>query len=135
MSSAKYLEIEEVLAIHDNMIDTFGGRSLVHDFTMLHSAISRSQATFSGEDLYPNIFDKSAALIQSMILNHPFNDGNKRTAITACALFLHKNGWYLSLPKKRTIQFTLDIDSKKITFEQIAKWLKLHSQRLTNQLN
>lgn len=126
----KYLDINEVMTIHTTIIELFGGRKDVHDFTLLHSAVERCKATFGGIDLYPTIFEKAAALIQSLILNHPFDDGNKRTAISSCALFLFINGWELDLPKKKSIKFTLDIDSHKISFKQIASWLKRHSNIL-----
>lgn len=129
-----YLEIDEVIAIHNEMIKLFGGRSDIHDFVLLHSAIERPKATFGGIDLYPTIFNKAAALIQSLILNHPFDDGNKRTAITTTARFLYINGYVLGkklvLPKKKSIQFTLDIDSHKLSLEQIAKWFESHSTKL-----
>ena len=130
MTDARHLEIDEVLAIHEEMIGTFGGRMPIHDFTLLHSAISRPRATFGGRDLYPTILEKATALISSLILNHPFEDGNKRTAITACARFLFTNGRYLSLPLKESIRFTLDIDAKRIGFEEIVFWLKKHSRKL-----
>ncbi|GAB4218663.1 MAG: type II toxin-antitoxin system death-on-curing family toxin [Candidatus Microgenomates bacterium] len=126
----RYLLIEEVMAIHQTMIELFGGREDVHDFTMLHSAIERCKATFAGKDLYPTIFDKAAALIQSLILNHPFDDGNKRTAFTSCALFLFYNHYQLIYLKKEVIKFTLDIDSHKLNFEQISHWLKNHSKKI-----
>ncbi len=126
----RYLAIDEVLVIHEKMIEEFGGRSPIHDFTLLHSAVERPRATFNGMDLYPSIFDKAAALIHSLILNHPFDDGNKRTAITSCAAFLSFNKVRLNLPKKESIQFTLDIDSHKLSFEEIASWLKIHSDSI-----
>lgn len=129
MKPIVYLEIDEVLAIHEEMIRLFGGRIDVHDFTLLHSAISRPQVTFGGEDLYKTIFEKAAALIQSLILNHPFDDGNKRTAITSCARFLYLNGWKLSLPTPESYEFTLGIDVKKTPFNNIATWLKEHSTK------
>ena len=125
-----YLEIDEVLFIHEIIILLYGGRSDVYDFTMLHSAVERPKATFSGKDLYPTIFEKGAALIQSLILNHPFDDGNKRTAITATARFFYINGYQLKLPLKESIQFTLNIDSHKISFEEIVSWLKKHTKKL-----
>jgi death on curing protein len=123
-----YLEIDEVMAIHETMIDLFGGRKDIHDFTLLHSAVKRCKATFAGQDLYPSIFEKAAALIQSLILNHPFDDGNKRTAITSAARFLSLNGLELTLPIQETIDFTLGIDSHKLTFKQTANWFKKHSK-------
>ena len=126
----RYLAIDEVMVIHEKMIEEFGGRSPIHDFTLLHSAVERPRATFNGMDLYPSIFDKAAALIHSLILNHPFDDGNKRTAITSCAAFLSFNRVRLNLPKHESIQFTLDIDSHKLTLEEIASWLKNHSDSI-----
>jgi len=125
-----YLTIDEVLFIHEIMISLYGGRGDIHDFTMLHSAIERPKATFGGKDLYPTIFEKAAALIQSLILNHPFDDGNKRTAITSTARFFYINGYQLKLPLKKSIQFTLDIDSHKLSFEEIVFWFKKHAKRL-----
>src|SRR3989339_2094060 len=114
----RYLFIDEVMVIHNKMIELFGGRKDVHDFTMLHSATERCKATFGGKDLYPTIFDKASALIQSLILNHPFDDGNKRTAFSSCVLFLYYNQYKLEYSKSETIQFTLDVDSHKLNFEQ-----------------
>lgn len=129
MREVKYLEIDEVLAIHEEMIAQYGGKWPVHDFTLLHSAISRPRVTFAGKELYQTIFDKAAALIHSLILNHPFADGNKRTAITAGARFLFINGWFLELLLNKSIRFTLDIDSKKINLEAIAAWLRKYCRR------
>lgn len=126
----RYLFIDEVMVVHDRMIKLFGGREDVHDFTMLHSATERCKATFGGRDLYLTIFDKASALIHSLILNHPFDDGNKRTAFTSCALFLFYNQCKLKYTKKEAIQFTLDIDSHKLNFEQISAWLQNHSKKI-----
>jgi len=125
-----YLAIDEVLFIHEIMISLYGGRGDIHDFTMLHSAIERPKATFGGKDLYPTIFEKGAVLIQSLILNHPFDDGNKRAAITAAARFFYINGYQLELSLKKSIQFALDIDSHKLSFEEIVSWFKKHAKRL-----
>lgn len=124
-----FLSIDEVIAIHETVVLLFGGRVDMRDFTLLHSAVERSKATFGGKDLYPTLFDKAAALIQSLILNHPFDDGNKRTAITTTARFLYLNGYRIILPKKESVQFTLDIDSHKLDFRGTANWLKKHSKK------
>lgn len=126
----KYLEIDEVLAIHQTMIQLYGGRFDIHDFTLLHSAVERPKATFAGKDLYPTILEKASALIQSLILNHPFDDGNKRTAITSCARFLYINGWKLKLNEEELIQFTLNIDSHKLPFIKTAAWFKKHAKKI-----
>lgn len=119
-----YPDVSDVLLIHAKMIEFFGGRDGVRDYFLLDSALERPKATFGGEDLYPSIFGKAAALIQSLILNHPFDDGNKRTAITTCALFLHLNGYEVNLPVKDSIEFTLNVDNHSLSLEQIAAWLE-----------
>ena len=67
----KYISIDEVVAIHFELINQFGGSQGMRDFGLLHSAVERSRASFGGEDLYPDIFSKAAALLHSLILNHP----------------------------------------------------------------
>ena len=126
----KYLEIEEVLIIHEETIKLFGGTEGILNFNSLHAAVERSKATFGKEDLYPTVFEKAAALLQSLIMNHPFNDGNKRTAITCVARFLLINNWDLNLPIEKSIQFTLDISSHTFSFERTVKWLKDHSIKI-----
>ena len=71
---------EEVLAIHDILLSRFGGRQGVRDQVLLDSAINRPFQTFDGQELYPSPIDKASALFESIITNHPFVDGNKRTA-------------------------------------------------------
>jgi death-on-curing protein len=127
----RYLFIDEILAIHKKMIDLFGGKKGIRDFTLLHAASERPKATFASRDLYPTIFDKAAALIQSLILNHPFNDGNKRTALAACALFMFYNYHLLKFSQKEAIQFVLKINSHQLKFDQISLWIKKHSKKLS----
>jgi len=124
-----YPDVSDVILIHTEMIELFGGRDGVRDYFLLDSALERPKATFGGEDLYPSIFGKAAALIQSLILNHPFDDGNKRTAITTCALFLHLNGYKVNLPTKKSMTFTLHIDNHSLTLEQIAVWLEKQTKQ------
>ncbi len=78
--------------MHERQIGHFGGSGGVRDLGALEAAVARPQATFGGEDLYPDLADKAAALLQSLVANHPFVDGNKRTAAMAAELFLLFNG-------------------------------------------
>lgn len=84
----RYLTPQQVLFIHARLIATTGGEHGVRDVGLLASAVARPQATFDGADLYPDLSEKAAALMDSLTRNHPFVDGNKRTAIAAAALFL-----------------------------------------------
>lgn len=121
--------IDEVLAIHDRIIEASGGREGIFSFTLIHSAIERPKATFGGNDLYHSVYEKGAAMLHSLIQNHPFVDGNKRSAIAATARFFHLNGYELRLPIEETIQFTLKTQNKKTDFEEITYWLRKHAER------
>ena len=123
----KYLSIDEVLAIHHDVIKTIGGKKGIHDFTLLHSAVERPKATFAGKDLYKSTFEKAAVLFQSLILNHAFQDGNKRTAYVACIRFLYINKYKLNIKKEQIIRFILKIESKKIKVQDISCLIEKHS--------
>lgn len=125
----RFVTIEEVIAIYEAVIQKTGGRVGIRDFLLLHSSIERPKATFAGKDLYSTIWDKAAALIHSLILNHPFEDGNKRTGLLSARRFLAKNGYDLK-PHPSAVQFTLDIDRKRKNLTQIARWLKNHRWRI-----
>jgi death-on-curing protein len=125
----RYLSPDEVLAIHEEMINIFGGSHGIKDFGLLYSAIYRPQASFAGEDFYPSVFEKGAALVHSLLLNHPFIDGNKRTAYTSVARYLYMNGYLLEASSSQIISFTKTIENKKLNIEKIARWLKKHSKK------
>lgn len=95
---------------------------------MLESAISRPKASFDDQDLYPDIFLKAAALMDSLINNHPFLDGNKRTGITSAGLFLKMNGWKLDVSMNNLERTTLDVAMGKRSVEGLAKWFQEHSR-------
>lgn len=123
----KYLTSEQVLFIHARLIAETGGEHGVLDLGLLQSAVARPQATFDGQDLYTELFSKAAALVESLIGNHAFVDGNKRTAITAVGLFLRLNGYRLTAGNQELEEFTLQCAQGLIPLEQMATWLKSHS--------
>ena len=126
----KYLTIDEVIAIHDDLIIAFGGSLGIRDFNLLHSAISRSTVTFISIDLYISVFDKAAALLESLILNHAFVDGNKRTAYVSCARFLYINGYILNLEHREIVKFVLRVEKEKTSIREISKILKENSKKI-----
>lgn len=128
---SKYVPIEDVVYIHEMIIATTGGKGGVRDFVMLHGAVSRPQATFAGKDLYPGIHKKAAALMHSLLLNHAFEDGNKRTSIAVCERFLFVNGYAMVATSKQKVAFTLDIEAKTFDFDAITAWLKKHTKRIS----
>jgi death on curing protein len=122
-----YLTVEQVLFIHMRLIAETGGGPGLRDLALLESAVARPQATFSGEDLYPDLFAKAAALLDSLIRNHRFVDGNKRVGITATGLFLRRNGQRLTASNADLEQFTLQVARSELAVEEIAVWLHSHS--------
>lgn len=101
----------------------------MRDVGLLDSALARPAASFAGEHLYKTIFDKAAALIHSLLLNHPFADGNKRTATYLGYRFLEINGYLLKVSNKELVQFALNVESKKLDLPKISAWLKKHSRK------
>lgn len=126
----KYLTSQQVLYIHDQMIKRFGGSMGVRDIGLLESAVGRPLASFDGKDLYPDIFYKSAALLQSLLKNHPFVDGNKRTALSSAGLFLRINGYILKNMHEEEVKFAIRVDNEHLSLEQIADWLKKNSKKI-----
>lgn len=132
MTSKKinFLSVTRVLAIHDQMVKRFGGSFGVRDLGLVESAVARPQAWFGGKYLYKNIFDMAAALLQSLLKNHPFVDGNKRTALTSAGLFLKLNGFKLQNNHEKEVEFAVKVDNQNLTLNQISKWLKEHSEKV-----
>ena len=123
-----YLTAEQVLFVHYRLLSETGGEHGVRDIGLLESAIARPRATFDRQELYTDIFEKAAALMESLINDHPFVDGNKRTGIACTVLFLKQNGISFSAKNPELEKFTLRVASSKIRLSEIAKWLKNHTR-------
>ncbi len=121
-----YLEIDEVYRIHEAIIERAGTKAGVRDFSLLHSAVERPKATFGGQPLYPTIFVMAAALLQSLCMNHPFTDGNKRTAWASTKRFLWTNGYHLMAKPREGAVFMIRVDNEKPDLKEIASWLRSH---------
>jgi death-on-curing protein len=125
-----YLTPEQVLFLHSRLISTIGGGHGVRDIGMLLSALGRTQATFDGKELYPDIMLKAAALMDSLVRNHSFVDGNKRTAITASALFLRLNGYLLQVENREMVRFALACAQSQLSLVEIAEWFRKYSKKI-----
>lgn len=130
MKLIQYITLDEVLAIHDSMIELYGGTFGIRDLGLIQSALSRPQVTFGGEDLYPDIFIKAAALFHSLMFNHAFIDGNKRTTITTTARFLEKNGYQVITNQEEFVTFPLRVENKHLSLEHISDWLKKNCKKI-----
>ena len=124
-----YLTAEQILFIHYRLISETGGEPGLRDIGLLESAVSRPRQTYGNEELYPDIFEKAAALMESLVNNHPFIDGIKRTGIACTVLFLRQNGITFSAKNSELEKFTLRVASSQIKRSEIAVWLKKHSRR------
>lgn len=125
------LDINEVYDIHSAIIKRAGTNASIRDFSLLHSAVERQKATFEGQDLYPTVFLKAGALLQSVCLNHAFSDGNKRTAWISTKRFLWINGYHLKSDSKEAVDFMIWVDNTHPNLKEISNWLKLHSKKIS----
>lgn len=112
----RYLTAEQVLYIHHVVAEGSG----VRDEGAIRSAVARPRGTFDGKDLYGTVCAKAAALFQSLLKNHPFVDGNKRTAITAAGLFLEHNGRRLTATNEELEAFTRAAAGGSHDLEELA---------------
>ena len=125
----KYLTVKDVLLLHNLAIDESGGSHGLRDLGLLESAVARPQASFGGEDLYPTIFVKAGALVHSLLRNHPFIDGNKRTSMYSAMTFLELNGYRFIAKQKEVVNFALKVENERLSAEKIAGWLKGHARK------
>jgi death-on-curing protein len=112
------------------MIKKHGGSSGVRDMGMLESAVHRPFATYANEDLYPDLYLKAGALIQSIIKNHPFIDGNKRTAFVGAFTLLRRNLVRLDVSEIEAVKFMLKVANNNLSVDEISTWLKKHSKEI-----
>jgi len=127
--NSQHVDIEDAIAVHEAVIKRAGTKAGVRDFALLHSAVERPKATYAGQDLYPTIFAKAAALLQSLCMNHPFTDGNKRTAWSMTHKFLWMNGYRLKSSRYEAADFMIYVDNQKPDLKEIASWLRSHSTK------
>lgn len=119
-----YLSLPQVVALHAAQLVEFGGASGVRDRGGLESARARPAMTFGGEDLYPDIPTKAAALMHSLALNHPFLDGNKRVAAAAAIVFAELNGNEFLGDEDGLVEITLDVAQGQVEVEALAIWFR-----------
>lgn len=122
----RYLTIAEVLAAHETLIATFGGSTGVRDLNLLESAIALPQAGFGGVEFYPTLSQKAAAIGFSIVKNHAFADGNKRTGLACISMFLLLNDHRLRSTADESEATILGVADGSISREQLAEWIERH---------
>ena len=116
----RYLTADDVVHINETEV----GENLLADFGLLESAILRPQTSVGGQDAYPDVHAKAAAMMQSLIRNHPFIDGNKRTALLAVIVLYGMNGYAFIVEDGDLVALCLDIAEGLISLDQVAAQLK-----------
>ena len=119
-----YLSVEQLLRLHRLQVDAHGGPRGIQDRGRLDAAAARPQMTFDGDDLYPDLPAKAAALMHSIVMNHPFVDGNKRVGAMAAEMFLAINGLALVAAEDDLVVTTLAVAAGEISAEALSVWMR-----------
>jgi len=122
MKETFFPTLEEALYLHDILIQRFGGRSGVRDPGLLESALARPRSGY-----YSSLSEQAAALMQSLAMNHPFMDGNKRVAFALTAVFLRLNGLKLMVPAQEGVRFVEQtLIAERASLADITDWIEAH---------
>lgn len=122
----RYLTYNEILDLYKEQISKFGGLCAIRDNNALLSIVANPRREFAGHELYPTISSKSAILVYSIIKNHPFMDGNKRTAYICGRLFLRLNGYDLTCEHVRLKDLILNIATNKACLDDVKDWFEVN---------
>lgn len=125
------IDINTAIYIHEVLIDKIGGSTGIRDKGALEASLSSPYATFDKIDLYPTVIDKAAALFESLIINHPFIDGNKRTAYVLMKFILFKEGIFITTSEKEKYKMVIAASKGELRFDGIKLWL--YSKTNTNK--
>lgn len=128
MRASRFLTVQQVVLLHEHLIRDIGGLAGLRSYHLLDSSVHQPQATYAGEFLYPTLFDQAAAYLLHLTANHPFVDGNKRTAWFACRTFLRINGYSLK-PRRRKVLATIEAiaSGEQRDWREISEWLAAES--------
>ena len=130
MSAPTFLTVEQLLALHETSIRTFGGELGLRDRGLLESAVAVPQAAFGGEYLHASIDDMAAAYLYHIALNHPFVDGNKRAALLAALVFLDLNGYALEAPHGEIYDLTVSVASGSLEKDKVVGFFRYKAAEL-----
>ena len=129
MNDPAFLTLDEVLAIHADQIRHYGGRPGLRDQALLQSALGTPETTFEGEYLHTDVFEMAAAYLFHIARNHPFIDGNKRTALMAALVFLGLNDLELAANPDTLLELVSGVEAGEVGKAQATVFLQQHSRR------
>jgi death on curing protein len=122
-----FLGVDDVLTLHANQVNLYGGQQGVRDLGLLESALAQPQATFGGQLLHKDVFEMAAAYLFHVVQNHPFLDGNKRTGAVAALVFLDLNGVEIDAPKGSLYELTMRVATGQASKDHIADYFRSHT--------
>lgn len=117
-----------IIRLHELSLQNYGGSKGIRDEGLLDSALARPYQVFNGEELYKTVFEKAAAISESIIANHPFIDGNKRTGYLAMLLLLKTAGFKITANNDDIYTFIISISTSESKFEHITQWLRANTK-------
>jgi death-on-curing protein len=129
MTEPEWLDEAIVLRLHAEQLSEFGGLAGIRDFGLLSSALARPKNVWHFSQPKPDIVRLAASYAFGIAKNHPFADGNKRSSLIACHLFLRQNGFDLVAPQADQIKIILDLAAGSVTEEQLEAWLREHVEQ------
>jgi death on curing protein len=124
------ISLEGLVWMHTVAVEEFGGSTGIRDRGLLESALARPLASFGGRNLYDTPYKRAAALAESLVLNHGFVDGNKRTAIYAMAAWLEREGYAIEAERGGLRDLALAIASHELNTDQVAAWLEQRAKQI-----
>ena len=126
----RFVTIEEALALHATALQLTHGKLGVHDIGALLGCLERPKTVLGGQEMFPTLFLKAAALTETIARNHPFVDGNKRTALFSAVRFLFINGHEFVATNLEAEEFPIIVEKTRPPISEIAKWFKSHCRKI-----
>lgn len=123
------IKLDQAISIHQVLIEKFGGASGIKDRGALEAALNSPYATFDQKDLYPSPVEKAAAILESILINHPFIDGNKRTGYVLMRLTLLEGGLDIMANQKDKYEFVIQVSEGKMDISRIKDWIASHIEK------
>ena len=131
MKPPLFLELDDLLALHADQVDRYGGTGGIRDLGLLQSALGMPRASFDGQFLHPSISEMAAAYLFHLAQNHPFIDGNKRTGLAAAIAFLGMNDLWLEAGEEELTELVLRVGKGELQKADVAVFLREHCQSFT----
>ena len=122
------ITVADIIQLHEMSIERYGGSTGIRDKGLLSSAVARPYQTLDGQFLYPTVIEKAAAMMESLIINHPFVDGNKRTGYLAVFALLTLEKFQLTASETEAYDFTIAVSTGNAKYDDIVSFLHKHTK-------